>query len=402
MGLGKSGPGWLFLAAMLAVTLTGPLSIHAFLPALPFIQDAFDVDAATAQLTFSVVLITMAVSMLAYGTLSDRYGRRRVLLVGLALFIVGAVVCMVAPGIDTLIAGRFIQATGAAGGIVLARAMARDVYGDERLVKVLAYLTMAYVLGPMLAPTVGGALIDAFGWRALFTMAIAGGVAIMALVIVATPETAPAATSTAGPGVLESYARLVRNPRFMGYALHNGFASASFYAYISAASFLMRDVLQRPAAEYGLYFLSAPGFFLVGNFIAGRLGGRVRIDVMVVSGSVFTLLCALAFPVLLEIFPLGPTLLFSMGAIGSIGQGMSMPNAQSGGIIVEPDLTGTASGVVMFMAMFIGAIGAQLAGFTADGTAWPMAVIYIVCCALALAAGLMAMMTRPKAGTARA
>ncbi len=158
---------------MVAVTLIGPLSVHAFIPALPIVQRAFAMDDATAQSMLSITLLGMAASTLFYGSLSDRYGRRPVLLTGIGLFLIGATVCAVSTDVVTLAGGRFIQAAGAGCGLVLARAIIRDVYGDDRLVKMMAYLTMAYVMGPMLAPAIGGALIDAFGWRAVFYMSLA-------------------------------------------------------------------------------------------------------------------------------------------------------------------------------------------------------------------------------------
>ena len=148
--------GPLFVLAMIAVTLMGPLALHAFIPALPMVQRDFAMDDATSRFILSVSLFAMAVATLFYGPLSDRYGRRPVLLVGLALFLIGTLGCALADDVATLIGGRFVQAGGAACGLVLARAMVRDVYGDDRLVKMMAYLTMAYVMGPMIAPAVGG------------------------------------------------------------------------------------------------------------------------------------------------------------------------------------------------------------------------------------------------------
>ncbi len=382
--------GPLFVTAMIAVTLIGPLSVHAFIPALPIVQRAFAMDDATAQSMLSITLLGMAASTVFYGSLSDRYGRRPVLLTGIGLFLIGATVCAVSTNVVTLAGGRFVQAAGAGCGLVLARAIIRDVYGDDRLVKMMAYLTMAYVMGPMLAPAIGGALIDAFGWRAVFYMSLALGVAIFALTAIAIHETAPRNDETGfGRRLIEGYGRLARIPKFLGYVFHAAFIAASFFSYISAASFLMSDVLHRPAAEYGIYFLFLPLGYLVGNFFASRLSGRVSIETMVVIGGVGAMVVAIGFLIWAVVSPIDPLLLFVPGVVASIAQGLSMPNAQSGAIQVDDDLTGTASGAVMFAQLSFGAVGVQVMGFVADGTAYPMAMVFLVCCAGALLTGIV-------------
>ena len=142
--------------ALVAITLVGPLSIHLFLPALPHVRNAFATDEATAQLTFSLAMFVMAFATLAYGSLSDRLGRLPVLVAGLVLFTLGAIVAVLASRITVLIAGRVLQGAGAACGLVLARAVVRDVYGADKLGKMIAYLTTAYVIGPLTAPLSAG------------------------------------------------------------------------------------------------------------------------------------------------------------------------------------------------------------------------------------------------------
>lgn len=384
----RAGP--LFVAAMVAITMMGPLSIHAFIPALPVVQREFAIDAAAAQFMLSITLFAMAGATLFYGPLSDRYGRRPVLQVGLALFLAGTLGCALATDVATLIGARFVQAGGAACGLVLARAMVRDVYGDDRLVKMMAYLTMAYVVGPMVAPAIGGALIDTLGWRAIFHMGLVIGVGIVILTALATHETAPnIGVRSGGIVVLRGYARLARMPKFIGYVLHCGFISASFFAFISAASFLMSEVLHRPAREYGLWFIFFPAGYMLGNFIASRLSNRYSIDRMVIAGATIGFIAAVGFVVWVMIAPLNIFMLFLPCALASLGQGLSMPNAQSGAISVDPDLTGTASGVIMFVQLFLGAVGAQFMGFVADGTAMPMALVFFGFLAIALIAAII-------------
>ena len=181
-----ANPGRLFALALASISLIGPLAVHLFMPAIPAVKAALGLSDAFAQLTFSIALFGMAISTLFYGSLSDRYGRRPVLLSGLALFLIGSAISAVTDSALTLVLGRFVQAVGAGAGITLGRAIAQDVYGRDRMVKAIAYLTMAYTIGPMISPMVGGILIDTFGWRSVFGFALAlgGVIALMAYAVV--------------------------------------------------------------------------------------------------------------------------------------------------------------------------------------------------------------------------
>src|SRR3972149_3872269 len=164
-------PRWYFFIALVSITFIGPLSLHLFLPAMSAVKQGFGVSTGMAQLTMSLAMLSMAFFTVAYGGLAARFGRKRVLLGGLVLFTCGAAACMVATNMPMLLAGRILQGAGAGCGVVLARAIARDVYGQDRVAQVIAYLTAAYVLGPMAAPPIGGPLTPLFGWRPLFVPA---------------------------------------------------------------------------------------------------------------------------------------------------------------------------------------------------------------------------------------
>ena len=284
-----------FLGLLAAITLINPLSIHFYLPALPAIKSAFSVSSATAQLTFSISMFTLAAVTLAVGSLSDGLGRKPVLLGGIVLFVAGALICAVAERIEVLILGRLLQAAGAAGGLVLARAIARDVFGLDRLTQIIALLTMAYVMGPLLAPPLGGALVDGLGWRSIFWFAGGTGVLLAVFSIFLIPETRAAGQRIAGSrAMLGAYGRLFAQRRFTLYVLHSGVVSGAFFAVATSASFLMTETLLRPAAEYGLYFMFFPAGYLVGNFIAARFGLRVPIASMLMAGSLLCLAGAVA------------------------------------------------------------------------------------------------------------
>ena len=258
-----------FIGLLAAITLINPLSIHFYLPALSAIKSAFQITAATAQFTFSITMFTLAAATLAIGSLSDGFGRKPVLLGGIVLFVAGSLACAAAEAIEMLILGRLLQAAGAASGLVLARAIARDVYGLERLTQIIALLTMAYVMGPMLSPPLGGAIVDGLGWRWIFWFAAAAGAMLAVFSVFAIPETRPASGRIrSARAMLGAYRRLFRIARFSLYVLHTGCVTGAFFAVAAASSFLMTGMLGRPASEYGLYFLFFPAGYLLGNFIA--------------------------------------------------------------------------------------------------------------------------------------
>ena len=387
----ERGPGWLFLVALITITLIGPLAVHMYIPIMPTIQQAFGVSTFMTTLTFSTVLFVMAFGTLIYGSASDRYGRKPVLMVGLFLFVAGSVICAVATSFEFLIAGRLLQALAAGCGVVLARAIARDVYGPDKLAQVIAYITTAYVLGPTLAPPIGGAVSDLFGWNAVFIFAT--GVSILVLVLGGTiirethlDRRGPEKRST----LLRDYWILFRNPVFVGYAFVPAFTSGAFFALATYASFLMRDHYKASSGEYGLYFMLLTVGFMSGNFISGRLGNRVSTEYMVTLGCIVGLITVELLAASLFIWPQYPIALFLPGAVIGIAQGLAMPHAQAAAINAEPDLTGTASGVVMFLHFFAAAAASLFLSTLYDKTFFPLIEIVFVLSVFALASGLFA------------
>ena len=384
-------PSPLFLIALVAVTMIGPLSIHLFLPALPLVKDAFGISDGLAQFTFSIALFTMAVTTLVYGALSDRYGRRPVLLGGLVLFIAGIALAALAPSVEWFIAGRLLQAIGAGCGVALARAIARDAYGPEFLVKAIAYLTMAYTIGPMISPLVGGILVDAFGWRSIFWFAFIIGCLILLSATISLHETRPVIVhSGKPPGLLRGFARLLRQPLFMAYVLQSGFSSGTFFGLASATTFLMQDYLGRPATEFGFYFLLFPCGYFLGNWVSSRLSGKVRIETMVLAGSAMLAAVTVAMAGVILLGHLSPLALFIPGGLISFAQGIALPNAQAGAIRVIPELAGTAAGIGVFLQMFCGGVFSQLYGLLSDGTPMPMLLIVSAAASLTLLCGIAA------------
>ena len=385
----QSAPkGPLFVSVLAAITMLGPLVIHMFIPATPAVKAAFGASETMIGLVTSAPLFTMALFTLAYGSLSDRYGRRPVLLAGLLLFVFGSEIAAVAESMWTLIAGRFLQAAGGACGMTLARAITRDVYGSDQLIKVLAYLLMAYALGPMVAPPIGGYLADQFGWRSLLVLASGVGIVITALAYFIIEETLPNREKNAArPSLFSSYLRLFRDINFTSYVLQSGFCSGAFFSMAAAAAFLMIDYLDRPATEFGLYFLFFPIGYWIGSFISSRLSGHVAIDIMVFAGSTTLIAAAVALAAFMSFGIITPLTIFIPGGLITFAQGLALPNAQAGALSVSSELAGTAAGIGTFMQFFWGAAFIELYSILDDGTPIPMVITVSLSASLSFAAG---------------
>jgi MFS transporter, DHA1 family, multidrug resistance protein len=381
-------PGRAFSFALALTALITPLAVHIFLPMIPVVKAELGLTDAQAQFTFSIALFTMAFATLVYGSLSDRFGRRPVLLTGLTLFLIGSAISAMAQSISTLAIGRLIQALGAGCSMTLVRVIARDAFRAEHLIRAIAYLTMFYTLGPMISPFVGGALIDTLGWRAVFLFALAAGAAIALGAFLAIPETRPERSPSASDtGILRSYGALLRVPVFTAFVLQSGFNSGAFMTMASAASMLMKEGLQRPSTEFGLYFLLFPVGFLLGNLVSSRVGSRASNESMVFIGASLAMTTILVQAVLLLSGHLTPLTIFVPGFFLTMAQGIALPYSQVGAMAVAPALAGTAAGVGVFMQHFFSALFTQVYGLVADGTPRPMVMMIMVAGVLGLAAG---------------
>jgi MFS transporter, DHA1 family, multidrug resistance protein len=386
---GDGGVSVRLLLVLVVATALGPMAMQIFVPALPAIQEGFGVTPATAQLTLSLSAFSIALATLAYGPLSDRFGRRPALLGGLVVYLAGSALCGLATSMGWLIAGRIVQAAGGCAGIVLTRAIVRDLYDLDRSAQMLAYITMAMVAAPMLAPALGGVLTDLAGWRSVFVFGGVLGVAVAAVVAAELPETSPPGNA-AGRAGRHGMLHLLRSRAFWGYSLHVAFSIGLFYAFLAAAPFLMVRVMGRPASEYGLLFVLVPGAFMLGNLVAARVSARVGVDRMIAIGSAGALAGALALLGLVLAGVWTPLALFLPTSFGGFAQGLTMANAQAAVVSVDPRSAGAASGLSGFLQMGLAGVIAQVVGSMDNSTPYPMAVGMVACAAAALAAAAVA------------
>lgn len=383
---GSAGRG--LLAVLVASTALGPFAMQVFLPALPAIQAGFATSPAEAQLAFSLSTLAIAVATLVYGPLSDRIGRRPAMLGGLVVYLLGTALCALAPDLWLLILGRIVQAAGGCVGMVLSRAVVRDLYPREQAAQALAWITMAMVVAPMMAPALGGLLVDLAGWRSIFGLGLVVGVAVLWASFALLRETGRPGAA-ASRGMLVAFLHLLREPAFRGWAMQASFSMSVFFAFLAAAPFLVVQVYGRPAVEYGLLFVLVSGAFMAGNFAAARLSARLGSERMIVVGSLGSLAGAGLALALALLGVWTPLALFLPTALGGFAQGLAMPNAQAAIVSVRPELAGTASGLAGFAQMAIAAAAAQLVGSLQTGTPLPVTLGMTVCSALALWGALL-------------
>lgn len=368
-------PLWLLIAA----TGVGAASLHIILPSLPRIATEFQSDYGSAQLALTVYLAAMAPAQLLYGPLSDRYGRRPLLLLGLSAYLLGTMLCVYAWSLEVLLAARAIQAFGGCSGMVLARAIVRDVHDRERSAGLIAHITMAMSLAPMFAPAVGGWLEVYVGWRVGFLLLSAAGAATLLAAWFRLNETLPEPVPIAPRTMAVNYGLLLRSPAFIGYTMGTALATASWYAFTAGAPYLLVEAMGETPAAYGTWILFAMGGYTAGNLLASRRSQHLGVDRMILAGSVIGIVATTALVVWVWLGGLTPYALFLPMLVLTFGQGMTQPNGIAGAISVHPHVAGAASGLLGFIQMVVSAVATLLLAAIQAPLAWPTVGVVAAC-----------------------
>ena len=381
---------------LIAITALGPLALNIVLPSLSSLTEAFATDYGTAQLALSLYLIGFAVGQLAYGPMSDRYGRRPMALAGLLLFLAGTVLAASAQDVVGLLVGRVLQALGASAGMVLGRAIVRDLFDRERSASILAFLMMAMVVVPMLAPLIGGTVDSLYGWRTSYLVCLVAGGAVLLAVWVWLGETLPAPQPLPGlRGMMHSYACLLRRHAFRVYAAQVAFSSAAFFAFLGGAPYVTVEIMGRSPAEYGAWFTIGAAAYMLGNMVSGFASQRAGIERMVLAGTAASLLGVLIMFALALAGFVHPLAVFLPMALNAFGNGLSLPNGLAGAVSVDPALAGAASGLSGFLQMGVGAAASILVGHLIAGRESQLLMVTVMLGGATLAFGAALLTPRP-------
>jgi len=381
-------PGSLSLTLLLSMlTGLGPLSVDMYLASLPAISRLLGAPTSEVQLTISAYLVGFACAQVLYGPLSDRHGRRPVLLAALAIYLTATLLCALSFSIETLIAARFVQAVGGSGASVLARTVVRDMYEGSRIGRELARMASIMALAPLVAPLIGGVLQTAFGWRSNFVLLLIYGSAAWVMVWFMLPETlrtrAPEPVTLSS--TLRSYRRFLADRHFV---VHVGIATSclcGLFAWVSSGAFVLQDIYHLSALAFGVAFAVGSSGYMVGTMIAARFVLHWG------SGPIMGLgAAAMALSGLLMVLMLAFTGSGAIGVVAAIGlymmgMGMALAQAQAGALLPFPDRAGAASSLLGFVTQTSSAAVGAVLGHALGQTAWPLAIAMMLAGGMSLA-----------------
>ena len=362
--------------------------MHIVIPSLPATANALGMSISTSQLTITLYLIGLAIGQLVYGPISDRLGRRPVLLAGLALFTVASLMTAVAPNATVLIGSRILQSLGGCAGLVLGRAAVRDGATTEQAAGRLALLTLVMVMVPAIAPALGGFLTAYVHWRASYGLLVLFGASTLAACWLLMPETL--SQSGVRRSMVTAYVRLLKSPRFLGYAIGGACSTTAFYGFMSASPFIFETRLHQPTQRVGLYYLLLMLGVAAGSLGANRMAGRLPVQraLRIANGVGIVGAALFALADLGDVLSVATVV--SSVSLFMVGAGMASPFALAGSVSVNPQSIGAASGMYGFIQMGYGMLCTVVVETWHPGAVYPVATVLLGSALLGLVATSMA------------
>ena len=374
------------ISTLILLPAVGALGMSVFLPSLPAMAAYFDTDYAVVALAVSLYLYGTAFLQLLVGPLSDRFGRRPVMLISLALFLLATLVCIFAPTVEVFLVGRVMQAVSVSG-MVLARAIVRDMVPAEKAASTIGYVTMGMAIVPLIGPAMGGALQEVAGWQSSFWLLFGFAAVVLAVSWRDLGET-NRSTFVSFRAQLADYPELFRSRRFWGYCLAAAFSAGSFFAYLGGAPRVGTDVYALSPSAIGIYLAAPAVGYITGNYVSGRYSEAIGINRMILIGCALTGSGLATSVVLLSSGVDHPLAFFGFVTFVGLGNGMVLPSALAGTMSVRPHLAGTASGLGGSLMTGGGATLSILAGRSFDWGpgAVPLTALMLSTCVCALIA----------------
>jgi len=359
------------LLLLVAMTGVAPISLYMLVPALPVLATTFGRDISVAQMTVSLYMVGIACSQIIMGPLSDRFGRRPVLLAGLGLMVVASAACIFAQSLPELIAARFLQALGGATGMVVSRAIIRDLYSRERISSMISLVIAVMMIAQMLSPLTGGLLEIAFGWRSIFYVITAASIVIALTIAVSLPETRRDRLEAGG--FRGDVGNLLRSRPFIGYVLCQVLASQIIFTFAGGGPYIVVMQMGRSSAEYGAWFATTAFAYLIGNLFCVRFAPRHSLEKLIWFGLALQLLGSvlnLAWGV--AGLNQAPSWLFGTQMLVMFANAFVMSNSAAGAISIRPEAAGTASGAMGFLQMGLGSLLSQFGAYLGGHFATPV------------------------------